>query len=165
MKKILHNLIPVFIGLALAAVIIFSYFMFFTGAFTPEKAVTGYIKASMMQDADNMVKYASDYQKVKLFGKKDFTDSQLKEKLEKIYADAPNTYEDSSIAFSVVSSTELNSESEEYKKALSDYEDITGKNNISAVTKIVIKVFVDGKQTQKNTVYAVKSGLSWYYGF
>lgn len=164
-KKIMRVLVPVLIGLGLAVLIIASYLFLFPGALTAEKAVTGYIKASLQQDASAMVRYASDYQKVKLYGNKNFTNAALKEKLEKSYSGVENIYADSTIAFSVESVTEVDPDSDDYLLFVSEYMSVTGNNDFSKVEKITVKVFVDGKQQQKQTVYAIKSGISWYYGY
>ncbi len=165
LKKLLRTLLPVLIGLGLAGIIIASYLFLFPGAITAEKAVTGYIKASLQQDVSDMLRYASDYQKVKLYGNKNFTNSALREKLEKSYSGAENIYANSKIAFSVESITEIDSGSDEYQIFADDYELVTGSKDFSKVVKITVKVYVDGKQYQKQSVYAVKSGISWYYGY
>ncbi|PKM63317.1 MAG: hypothetical protein CVU97_00655 [Firmicutes bacterium HGW-Firmicutes-21] len=163
MKRFMRIAIPIFLGLGLALAIIFCYLTFFTGAFSPEKAVMGYLKASMTQDVSGMLKYSSEYQKIVLYGNKDLSNKKLKENLKTAYKGIDNIYADSKITFSIDSITEIEKNSDEYANVLDAYEYMTGKTNISAVTQVVIKVFVDGKQKQKSTVYAVKSGISWYY--
>lgn len=164
-KKLTRTLLPILIGLALAGIIIAAYLFVFPGSLTAEKAVTSYIKASLQQDVSDMVRYASEYQKIKLYGSKEYTNTALRNKLEKSYSSAENIYADSEITFSVESITEIDSGSDEYKDFSENYKQITGDDDFSKVAKITVKVYVDGKQYQKQSVYAVKSGLSWYYGY
>lgn len=165
MKNILKVFLPIFIGIGLAVIILLSYFYFATGAFSPETAVTKYIKASMTQDINGMLKYASDYQKTTLYGSTDFTNRALKAMLKKTYTDTENIYKDSEITFFIESKTEIEQDSDEYSQIVEEYEFTAEKADFSAVIKIVVRVYVDGKQKQTNTVYAVKSGFGWYYGF
>ena len=74
-----------------------------------------------------------------------------------------NIYADSKITFSIVSATVIEPESDEYVNLVDNYKYKTGNADFTDVTQVVVKVFVDGKQLQKSTVYAIKSGLSWYY--
>lgn len=163
-KRILRVLLPVLIGLGLAGMIIVSYLFFFP-ALTAEKAVTGYIKASLQQDVSGMLRYASEYQKIKLYGNKNYTNSALREKLEKSYANVENIYAGSTITFSIESIAEIDSDSEEYQQFAEKYKEVTGSTDFSKIAKITVKVYVNGKQNQKQTVYAVKSGIGWYYGY
>jgi len=165
LKKFLRKMTPIFIGLGLAAIIISSYIFLVTGAVSPEKAVTGYLKASITQDVNGMVKYASDYEKVSLYGSKKFSNNALKSSLKTSYADAENIYADNVITFSIISITEIEPESDEYTDIVENYEYLVGNSDFSEAVKVEVKVFVDGKQKQKSTVYAVKSGLRWYYGY
>jgi hypothetical protein len=163
LRKALRLIIPVAVGLGLAAVIIFSYLNFFSGAFSPEDAVKGYIRASMVQDVNDMLRYSSEYQKVVLYGSRDYTDGKLKNRLKTAYKDSESIYADSKISFSVESVIEIRDDTDEYAYVSAEYEYMTGKTDISDISQVTVKVFVDGQQKQKSTVYAVKSGISWYY--
>jgi len=164
LKKNLKNLIPVLIGLGFALIVIFSLVSFFPGALTAEKAVTGYLKASMIYDANNIVKYSSDYVKVNFYRSKDFSNNDLKDKLKKQYAEAINIYANSKISFSIISKIEIDKDSEEYATIVDNYKYITGKDaNFSDVRQITVKIFIDGKENPKVTAYAIKSGISWFY--
>lgn len=163
-KSVLRVLLPVVIGLGLAGIIIASY-LFWLPALTAEKAVTGYIEASLRQDVSDMVRYASEYQKVKLYGSKNYTNAALRKKLEKTYASVDNIYASSAITFVIESIAEVDSDSEEYRQFVKEYQEITGNADFSKIAKITVKVYVNGKQNQKQTVYAVKSGVGWYYGY
>lgn len=165
MKKFILKIIPVLIGLGLAAVLIFSYINYFPGAFSPEDAVTGYIKASMTEDVNNMLKFASDYQKTSLYGNKEFSNSKLRKMLTKLYAEQEDLYSDKKITFTIELVSPLDPASNEYADFKDEYQYMTGNTDFSKVTMITLKVFVDGKQKQKSTVFAVKSGLRWYYGY
>ncbi|HBR31207.1 MAG TPA: hypothetical protein DD733_03885 [Clostridiales bacterium] len=162
MKRLYRIAIPILFLVLSAA---FVYFYAFSGAFSPEDAVTGYIKASMKQDSSGMVRYSSDYQKTILFGSRDFTDSAIKTQLKKSYANVENIYKDSKITFSISDVQEISSQTDEYSKVTDAFVYTAGKADFSAVTKVAVTVYVDGKQKQKSTVYAVKCGLYWYYGY
>jgi len=165
LKKLFKKIWPIAVGLGLAAIIIISYIFCFPGSLNPEKAVTGYIKASMKQDINQMMKFSSEYQKTVLFGNRDYTISSLKDRLKKSYDEYDTIYAESEITFILISTVSINSDSNEYKELLSKYEEVTGNKDISGIKEIVLKVFVDGEENRKQTVYAVKSGISWFYGF
>lgn len=165
MKKLLKKTWPIIAGLVLAAIIIFSYINFFPGSLSAKKAVTEYIASSMKQDVNGIIKYSSDYQKIMLYGSKDYTNKKLKDKLNKSYGNYDNIYAESEISFLLISAVEIDVDSDEYEITINKYEDITGSKDISAIKKVTVKLFIDGEENRKQTVYAVKSGLSWLYGF
>ena len=165
MNKMIRVLIPVTIGLGLAAVAIFVFLAFFSGAASPETAATSYIKASMKQDVGSMMRYASDYQKTVLYGSKGFTESALRSKLKTAYGYAENIYAESTITFTTDSVRELDSGSDEYTEALEKYEFMTGSRDISGIAVITVTVYVDGNRKYTSTVTAVKKGLYWYYAY
>lgn len=163
MKPLSKILIPILAGLVIAVLIIILFTTLISGAFTPKDAVSGYLKASMLQDISGMLKYSSPYQKIVLYGNKDYTDSKLKNMLHLAYKDRVSIYSDSVITFAFDDIAELDKESKEYKAVLEEYEYLTGNTDIDDVCRVTVKVFVDGNQKQKSTVYSLKIGFTWYY--
>lgn len=159
----MKTIFPVLIGLGLALIIIFSYILFFPGALTAEKAVTGYLKSSMTWDVNGIMKYASDYQKISLYGTQEYSTRNFKNKLKGQYSKGKNIYADKKITFSILNNIEIDKDSDEYANIVDNYKSMTGKSDFSNVRQITVKTFVDGKQIQKSTVYAIKSGISWFY--
>ena len=86
-KKKLILALCVAIGLIIgyAVYLIIDATVFITGASTPEDAVAGYLEASLLQDVDDMVRYSSEYNSLKLGDGVKRNDNELRQFLNNQY--------------------------------------------------------------------------------
>ena len=163
-KAFLRYTLCVVAGLVLAAVIIFVASSV-QGASSPEKAVAGYLEASMLYDTDGMLDYASEYQKASLNDGRLVDDSVLKSTLDKFYADKPSMYLDSEITFSLVSVVKYDKDSDKFNSVYTKYAQKADADSIDEVAVVTMKTVVDGNSEGTQTYVAVKCGPRWYYGY
>lgn len=132
---------------------------------TPEKAVEGYIRASLEYDADGLLRYASEYQITALGGFEGIDLETLRKNLEDSYELAAQYREDGKITFEseVVETPEKGSE--RYTQLLDNYGFKGTPEDVDAFAVVEGKYYVDGKLRDDYRVVAVKCGLKWYYGF
>ena len=162
-KKFLKIAIPVAAGLLAAAIVIGCYAAFVDGAASPKEAATKYLKASMVYDAGDMVRYASVYQKFMLGGRTGMKDGALKAYLEKAYAGADALYSDKKITFVIESVREYGADDSETEAVRALYTERGLEADFSAAAEVRVRVLVDGAALRTQTVTTVKEGARWYY--
>lgn len=146
--------------LLLAAIVI----GFFALRSTPEKAVEGYIRASLEYDAEKLVKYASDYQ-VTAMSFADIDRKQLLENLKKSYELAAEYREDGKIRFDSEVVEEIEKGTPRFEELLDEYGFKADPATVDEFAIVEGVYYVDGKLRDDFKVAAVKCGLTWYYGF
>lgn len=148
--------------LLLAALCIF---LVFSLRSTPEKAVEGYIRASLEYDADALLRYASDYQITALSGNGDMDLETLRETLRKSYEEAAQYREDGKIKFeSEIIETPAEG-TDRYAELLEEYSFKADAEEVDGFAVVNAKCYVDGKLQGNYTAVAVKCGAKWYYAF
>lgn len=165
MKKFKTIFLPIIIGLAAAVLVIWLVSALTTGAKSAVEAAAGYLKASMLLDADGMVKHASDYTKATLNGGTLSSDRELKEKLGTLYRDAENTYKGKDIKFRITDEREIDVRSEEGAQFIARYSSHADSSVISRISLISMTVYADGSAVQKSNCYCVMIGGRWYFGY
>lgn len=139
--------------------------LFFVLRSTPEKAVEGYIRASLEYDADALLSYASEFQITALGGFEGIDTETLRKNLEARYELAAEYRESGKITFDS-EVVELPEEGTERYQELLDYYGFKGTpEDVDAFAVVEGICYVDGKARDDYRVVAVKCGLTWYYGF
>ena len=131
---------------------------------TPQKAVEGYIRASLEYDAEKLIKYASDYQ-VTAMSFEDIDREQLLENLKKSYELAAEYREDGKITFDSKVTEEVEKGTARFQELLDEYGFKADPETVDAFAVVEGEYSVDGKVRDDFKVVAVKCGMKWYYGF
>ncbi len=165
MKKFKTIILPIIIGLVAAILVIWLISSLTTGARSAVEAAASYLKASMLLDADEMVKNASDYTKATLNGGTLSSDKELKEKLNSLYRDAENTYKGKEIKFKITEEREIDMRSEEGAQFIARYSSHADSSVITKIALIGITTYCEGNYVQKSNCYCVMIGGRWYFGY
>lgn len=131
---------------------------------TPQKAVEGYIRASLEYDAEKLIKYASDYQ-VTAMSFADIDREQLSEKLKEDYERAAEYRENGKITFESKVTEEVEKGTERFEELSAEYGFKADPETADAFAIVEGVYYVDGKARDDFKVAAVKCGMTWYYGF
>ena len=131
----------------------------------PRAAVEGYVVASMHYDVDDMLFYASDYQKKALAGNADVPPETLRANLKAFYASGAVSPETRDIVFSKQTVTDIEEGTERYRAYLEEYGYKADAESVDALALVTASCSVGGRHFADYRVVAVRCGLRWYYGF
>ena len=131
----------------------------------PEEAVKGYLTASLHYDVDDMLFFASDYQKKALAGNADIPEETLRENLKSFYASQNLQPETGEITFSDVTVANIEPSTERYRFLLSEYGYKADPEKVREMALVSLTCFVSGTRRTAYRVVAVRCGARWYYGF
>lgn len=131
----------------------------------PEAAVKGYLNASLRYDVDEMLFYASDYQKKALAGNADIPEETLRANLKAFYESEQLQPENGEIDFLNVRVTDVEPGSARYDRYLTEYGYKADADAVDKLALVSLTCSVSGKRKTDYRVVAVKCGLRWYYGF
>lgn len=132
---------------------------------TPERAVEGYIRASLQYDVDGLLRYASDYQITSLKGNVEMDMDTLRETLKTSYEQAAEYRETGKITFESEVTAHFLPGSERFDQLLEEY---AFKGDASAVEEfaaVTARCYVNGAPKRNYSAIAVRCGGKWYYGF
>ncbi len=132
---------------------------------TPERAVEGYLRASLEKDADGLLRYASDYQLTVLKGNTDMDLDDLREMLRRLY-ERPEAYrETGQIRFQSEVDEPIEPGQEKFDELLTEYGYKADPTEVEAFALVTAHCYIDGRLSQTSFVYAVRCDGKWYYGF
>ena len=131
----------------------------------PEEAVKGYLTASLHYDVDDMLFYASDYQKKALSGNAEIPEETLRDNLKSFYASQQLQLETGEIVFSDVTVTGIDPSTERYRFLLSEYGYKADPAAVREMALVSLTCTVSGTRRTAYRVVAVRCGARWYYGF
>lgn len=131
----------------------------------PEKAVKGYLEASLRYDVDDMLFYASEYQKKALAGNADIPEEKLRANLKMFYDSQHLQPEKGTVLFSDVSVTDIDPETERYRSYLKEYGYKADAGTVRGFALVKLTCTIENRRRTLYRVVAVKSGARWYYGF
>lgn len=154
------------IGIVIAFLIIYAVDLMVIGAPSAPEAIAEYEKAAILYDADNMIEYSSDYNKIVLYGNRETSDRLLESYLNKAYADNEPQYKPDEISFQLISSLEYEKGSKKYEEIMDKYcqKIENGRDNIDTVAIVKMRIIKGGDDTTRNYI-AVKSGSRWFFAY
>ncbi len=169
-KKKLILALCVVIGLVIgyAVYLIIDATVFITGASSPEDAVAGYLEASLLQDVDGMVKYSSEYNKLKLGDGVNRNNNELREFLNNQYKNQTPSYKEEDIRFEQHYIRNYEKGKGKYDIIMADYAKIIadGSEKIDEIAIVHMTLFNGKSKNPKPKDYvAVKEDGKWYYAF
>ena len=134
------------------------------GASSPELAVQHYEEACMLYDADDMVRYSSDYNRYVLYrSRTPESAGELKRYLKDIYAQQQSVYSGKEIEVRFSGTETIEPGSEEYETLRAEYASVADASDVAAFARLKLTIYADGTQLVTRTDYAVKLGSRWYY--
>ncbi len=163
-KKVLTFLLCAVIGIVVALLAVLIFDAVFSGAPTPEEAISNYQRAALTYNIEDMIEYSSEYNKTVLYGNRETSDKLLRQYLKKGYEGYTTPYELDKINFKLVSVLE-------YEKGEGRFEEITQlyseKADIENIKKAaIVRMTVDnGKSDTTRDYLAVKCGMRWYFAY
>lgn len=165
MKNIVKRFWPL-LTVGLLAIGILTGVLLYHSRRTPQRAVEGYIRASLQYDADGMIQYASEYQLTELKGSEPSMDLEtLRRSLKNSYEQADAYRVTGKITFESAVGTVLEPGMKKFDELLELYAYKADPSEVSAFALVTGSCYVDGVLTMKYSRYAVKSNGKWYYGF
>ncbi len=164
MKTVLKKYWPL-LSLAAVLLIVLLIFLLLQLRSTPEKAVEGYIRASLQYDADGLLRYASEYQITALGGNTEVDLDALRELLKQNYEQAAEYRETGRITFESEVSERVEKGSARFEELLTEYAYKGDPEKVDGFAVVTSKCYVDGKLKKTYYAVAVKCGGKWYYGF
>ncbi len=132
---------------------------------TPERAVEGYLRASLKQDADGLLRYASDYQLTVLKGNTEMDLDALRGMLERSYEQAEAFRETGRIRFESEVDAPIRPGGEGFDDLLAEYGYKADSSEVESFSLVTAHCYIDGRLSRTYFVYAVRCGGKWYYGF
>ena len=163
-KKILTFLLCAVIGVAVALLAVLIFDAVFSGAPTPEEAISNYQRAALTYNIEDMIEYSSEYNKTVLYGNRETNDKLLRQYLKKGYEGYTAPYELEKINFKLISVLE-------YEKGEGRFDEITRlyseKSDSEKIKKAaIVRMTVDnGKSDTTRDYLAVKCGMRWYFAY
>lgn len=165
MKNIVKRFWPL-LAVGLIAVGILVGLLINNARSTPQRAVEGYLRASLQYDADGLIKYASEYQLTLLKGNDPEMDTDtLRKTLRAGYEQAAAYRENGKITFQSEVGESILPGNAEFDKLLEDYAFKADPLAAEAFTLVTAHCYVDGKLHRTYFAYAVQCNHKWYYGF
>ena len=165
MKNIVKRFWPL-LTVGLIAVGILTGVLLYNLRSTPQRAVEGYLRASLQYDADGLIKYASEYQLTLLKGNDPEMDTDaLRKTLRASYEQADAYREKGKITFQSEVGEPILPGNAEFDKLLEDYAFKADPSEVKTFTLVTAHCYVDGKLRRTYFAYAVQIGNNWYYGF
>ncbi|MBQ9794038.1 MAG: hypothetical protein IKK06_04835 [Clostridia bacterium] len=132
---------------------------------TPEKAVEGYIRASLEYDVDGLLEHASEYQLTSLAGNVEMDLETLREMLTVAYQQAAEFSEKGKIEFYSEEPVYVAHGSDQYNELMERYKVRGTPEDVDEMAIVAGVYYVDGVLTNRYRVVAVNCGGTWYYGF
>ena len=132
---------------------------------TPQKAVEGYIRASLEYDVDGLLEHASEYQLTALMGNTKVDLDILRESLTVAYEQAAEYREKGDIEFFTEEPILVAHGSDQYNELLERYAVRGTPEDVDEIAIVTGTYHVNGKLKDKYRVVAVNCGGTWYYGF
>ncbi len=134
---------------------------------TPEKAVAGFLTASLEYDEDDLLEYASDYQRVELAGNVEMDGETLEQYLQTSYAQARELMEGEipTVTVDVDSVDTLAMGTERYEELLAEYGEKADAKAVEAMAVVRGTYRTDDDPKNSFCALAVQCGGKWYYGF
>ena len=166
MKQIVKKFWPL-LGLVLIILIVGCVFLVMGGKSTPEKAVAGFLAASLEYDEDDLLKYASEYQRVELAGNVEMDGETLEQYLETAFKEARELMEGEipSVKVSTTSVETLAKGTERYDEMLVKYGEKADMNTVEAMAIVKGTYRTDDDPKNSFCALAVQCDGKWYYGF
>lgn len=140
-------------------------FLIYAMRSTPQKAVEGYIRASLEYDVDGLLEHASEYQLTSLAGNVEMDLEPLREMLTVAYQQAAEYSETGKIKFYSEEPVYVVHGSDQYNEFLDRYGVRAAPEDVDEMAIVSGTYYVDGKLKDKYRVVAVNCGGTWYYGF
>ena len=164
MKNVIKRFWPLLlVGLILIAVLIGVLVSHLRS--TPERAVEGYIRASLQYDADGLLKYASAYQLTALKGNVEMDLDTLRETLKTGYGQAMDYRETGKITFESEVKELIEPGTEAFEELLTEYAFKADPSEVQAFASVTARCYIDGKLQRTYSAIAVRCDGTWYYGF
>lgn len=132
---------------------------------TPERAVEGYIRASLQYDADGLLKYASEYQLTALKGNVEMDLDTLRETLKTSYEQAIEYREQGKITFESEVVQLIEPGTEEFDALLKEYAFKADPSKVEAFASVSARCYISGDLQRTYFAVAVCCDGTWYYGF
>lgn len=132
---------------------------------TPTRAVEGYLRASLKYDADELLRYASDYQIAKLSGYAEVDMNTLRKNLRKSYEDAAEYRIKGKITFRSTLQEQPEKGTQRFEQLLEEYAVHADESKVSELAVVSCTIYVDGNFYRTNRAVAVKCNGKWYYGY
>ena len=133
------------------------------GASAPAEAVWGYLKASMLYDAEGMINYSSPYN-TDVLSDANPSSGSVEDYLKLQYSGSVSIYADSELTCSSRFVKEISKDDETYAELFADYlKRIPESEEPQAFATVSLEVFSDGAHALYFPGYAVKFGGRWYY--
>lgn len=165
MKNVLKRFWPL-LTVGLIAVGILIGVWVYNARSTPERAVEGFLRASLQYDADGLIEYASDYQLTLLKGNDTGMDTDtLRKTLRASYEQADAYREKGKITFQSEVGEPILPDTAEFDALLEEYAYKADPSNVESFVLVTARCYVDGKLRRTYFAYAVKCGGKWYYGY
>lgn len=165
MKNIVKRFWPL-LAVGLIAVGVLTGVLLHNARSTPERAVEGYLRASLQYDADGLIKYASDYQLTLLKGNDPEMDTDaLRKTLRAGYEQADAYRENGKITFQSEVGEPILPGTDDFDKLLEDYAFKANPSKVESFVLVTAHCYVDGKLKRTYFAYAVQCDHKWYYGF
>ena len=165
MKNIVKRFWPL-LAVGLLAAGILTGLLIYNARSTPQRAVEGYLRASLQYDADGLIKYASEYQLTLLKGNDPEMDTDtLRKTLRAGYEQADDYREKGKITFQSEVGELILPGNAEFDKLLENYAFKADPSAAESFTLVTAHCYVDGKLHRTYFVYAVQCNHKWYYGF
>ncbi|MCH5183392.1 MAG: hypothetical protein J1E00_04370 [Oscillospiraceae bacterium] len=165
MKNILKRFWPL-LTLGVVAVGVLIGVWIYNARSTPKSAVEGYLRASLEYDADDLIKYASEYQRrelMDLYGIKD-TDT-LRRTLKSNYSLPGANRVTGSITLQSEVGQPILPGTEAFDRLLEKYAEKADPSKVNSFVRVKTRCSIEGGFTMNYDVYAVQCGRRWYYGF
>lgn len=165
MKSILKRFWPL-LTVGLIALIVLVGVLLYNARSTPERAVEGYLRASLQYDADGLIKYSSAYQLTLLKGNDTGMDlDTLRKTLRAGYEQADAYREKGKITFQSEVGEPILPGTTEFDKLSEEYAFKADPSEVESFVLVTAHCYVDGKLRRTYFVYAVQCDHQWYYGF
>ena len=165
MKSIFKRFWPL-LTVALIFIVILTCMLVVRLRSTPERAVEGYLRASLQYDADGLIKYSSSYQLTLLKGNDPEMDTDaLRKTLCAGYEQAEAYREKGKITFQSEVGEPILPGTAEFDKLSEEYAFKADPSEVESFALVTAHCYVDGKQRRTYFVYAVQCDHKWYYGF
>ena len=132
---------------------------------TPEKAVEGYIRASLEYDVDGLLEHASEYQLTSLMGNTKVDMDTLRKSLTVAYEQAAEYREKGDIDFFSEEPILVAHGSDQYNELLERYAVRGTPEDVDEMAIVAGVYYIDGVLAKSYRVVAVNCGGTWYYGF
>ena len=165
MKNIIKRFWP-FLTVGLLAVGILVGVLLYNARSTPEGSVEGFLRASLQYDADELIRYASEYQLTLLKGNDTGMDTDtLRKTLRASYEQAAAYREEGKITFQSEVGEPILPGKAEFDALLEEYAFKADPSEVESFVLVTAHCYVDSKLRRTYFAYAVQCGGKWYYGF